>query len=129
MARYFKTDPVALANGTYVTNLLYPGTRDGTARAAVGWLPLGDPVLIVTKIKVVNTTTGALTFRLHQNTTGAAAAAANALFWDKSVAPGDVFVEFGEWRLDGSDVSDYLIGGGSATGLTIAFEGEVIIGG
>lgn len=121
----FRCGPVALAAGTYVTDILYPGTIGGT-RAAVGWTPTGDVVVYVKQVRIVNTTAGPLSYRLHKTTTGGAYAAANAVFGSDEIVPANsTLVKSGNLRLDGSVAGDYLVGGGSATGLTIELEGEV----
>jgi len=100
--------PVALANGTYVTNIYNPASA-----------------LIYGKAKhlhVVNNTAGALTFRLYRGATGANAAGTEEYF-DESVpaktgkdyyfSPGLVFKS-----------TDFLVGGASATGLIITVMGD-----
>lgn len=126
----FRTGPVALAAGTYTTDILHPGTRSlataGAERVAVGVTPLGDPYVLIKQVRIVNTTAGPLTYRLHKTTIGGAAAAANAVFgYDESVPAISTVVKTGNLRLDGSVAADYLVGGGSAGGLTIELEGEI----
>lgn len=98
--------PVALAAGTYATNIYNPASAllFGTIR----------------HIHVNNNTTGALTFRLFKGLTGANAANTD-LFYDKSVAAKEVYDYYCALRMESTD---FLVGGGSAAGLVITVEGD-----
>lgn len=98
--------PVALANGTYVTNIYNPASA----------LIFGT----IKHIHVNNNTAGALTFRLYKGATGANAAGTDE-FYDKSVAPKENFDYYCSLRMESTD---FLVGGGSAAGLTITVEGD-----
>jgi len=118
----FRLDPVALAAGTYATNICYPAAAGASA---VGYTARAS-YIILRHIRIVNTTAGALTFRLHKTTTGGAATAANAVIgWDLSIAAGSYHDWYGQLALRGDVAADFLVGGGSAGGLTIEGEGEI----
>lgn len=97
--------PVALANGTYVTNIYNPASA----------LIFG----VVTHIHIANITAGALTFRLYKGATGANVAGTE-LAKDVSVPANTVLDYYWQNRFESTD---FLIGGGSATGLVITVEG------
>lgn len=109
--------PVALASGSYTTNILYPAAAGA---GGVGYTATASKI-VIRKITIINTTAGALTYRLHKTTTGGAAAAGNAIAgaWDRSVAANSRDELFCSQVLDGSSASDYLVGGASGAGLTI----------
>jgi len=107
--------PVALANGTYLTNIYNPPAASG----GVGNVAV--PYAIIRQIRVTNTSAGALTFRLQVGATGAAAAGTRIAF-DQSVGIGasvDIFLGL---RMD---AADFLVGGASGAGLEATVMGEV----
>jgi hypothetical protein len=107
--------PVALANGTYITNIYNPpAASGGVGNAAV-------PYAIIRQIRIANTAATALTYRLQVGATGAAAAGTR-IAYDVSVAAGAVSDIFLALRLD---AADFLVGGASGSGLEITVMGEV----
>lgn len=110
--------PVALTN-TYTTNIFAPAAAGASG---VGYTPTATYILLK-KIRVVNKTASAATFRLFKGATGANAAGSE-LAYDRSVpAFGEVEI-FCSLRLEGTN--GFLVGGASAaTTLTIEGEGEV----
>jgi len=97
--------PVALANGTYVTNIYNPASA----------LLFG----VITRIHIINTTVGALTFRLYKGATGANAAGTE-LYYNVSV-PANTAVDY--YMQDRFESTDFLVGGASGAGLTIKVDG------
>ena len=121
--KILRIDPVALAAGTYITNIAFPSSAGGAG--AVGYTAPAS-YLVLRVVNIVNTTAGALTFRLHKTTIGGAAVAANSVIgWDTSIAAGATFIWQGILLLNGSVAADYLVGGGSGAGLTFSAMGEV----
>lgn len=110
--------PVALANAVYTTNILTPAAAGGSA---VGYTPTAS-YIILRKIRIINTTGGALTFRLYIGATGANAAGTEFLGKDTSIAANASIEVFCQKRLD---VGQFLVGAGSNTGLTLEADGEV----
>lgn len=98
--------PVAMANGTYVTNIYNPASA----------LLFG----VVSHVHIANITGGPLTFRLYKGATGANAAGTE-LAYDVSVAANSVLDYYWQNRFESTD---FLVGGGSAAGLTITVEGS-----
>lgn len=122
--------PVALTTTT-TTNIVNPPTlTGGTGLHGTNTASF----LILRHIRVVNKTAGALNFALWLGATGAnaagtetiagGAASAGALTAGTgvSVAANSYFDWFGYLRMD---TADFLVGGASATGLTIEGEGEI----
>ena len=97
--------PVAMANGTYVTNIYNPASA----------LIYG----VATRIHVTNTTAGALTFRLYKGATGANTAGTE-LYKDVSV-PANSSVDY--YMQDRYESTDFLVGGASGAGLVIKVDG------
>lgn len=98
--------PLALT-GTYTTNVYVP------ASALV--------YDVIRHIHIANKDTVARTFRLYLGATGANAAGTE-LFFDKSIAAGDVYDWYGVLKVTSTD---FLVGGASAvTTLTITISGE-----
>src|SRR4051812_20561586 len=113
---------VALTN-TYTTNLLNPPTTTGGVNASSA--PYDKTKIIIRKIKVMNKTAGAITFRLYLGATGANAAGTE-LYYDHSIAANSEFNDYGYFVLS---TSDFLVGGASAnTSLVLQVEGEIGIG-
>jgi hypothetical protein len=118
----FRSGPIALTN-TYTTNILNPGTTTGGTNCTSA--PFDKLNVIVRKIRVVNKTTSAATFRLYLGATGANTAGTE-LYYDKSVPANDVLIEPCYLRLS---TADFIVGGASAsTTLGIEFEGEIGVG-
>lgn len=116
--------------GTYTTNLLYPGTFTGGAptRAPVGWIPQGDPYLIIKHVRAMNSDTSARTIRTALGASGATPAATNVIFFplDRSIPASSEIDWYGSMRIDGSNANQYIVGGAStASVVTLQIEGEV----
>lgn len=112
----FRLGPLALTN-TYTTNILNPPTTTG----GVG---MGTPnaYILLTHIRIVNKTAGAVSFRLFIGAIGANAAGTEFMGYDLSVAANSYVDWYGKVKLK---VADFLVGGASAaTSLTIQGEGE-----
>jgi len=112
----FRFGPLALTN-TLTTNLLNPATTTGGVN-------MGTPntYILLTHIRIVNKTAGAVTFSLWLGATGANAAGTEVIGQGKSVAANDVYDWYGRLKIK---VADFLVGGASAnTSLTIQGEGE-----
>lgn len=97
--------PVAMANGTYVTNIYNPFSANIYG--------------IIIRIHVVNTTAGALTHRLYKGATGANAAGTE-LYKDVSIAA-NTAVDY--YMQDRYESTDFLVGGASGAGLVIKVDG------
>lgn len=97
--------PVALANGTYITDIYNPASA----------LIFG----VITHIHITNITAGALTFRLYKGASGANAAGTE-LFKDITVAPNDSLEYYPQTRFESTD---FLVGGASGAGLVITVDG------
>ena len=111
--------PVALSN-TLTTNILNPGTTTG----GVGMPGTSTNLyMLLTHIRIVNKTAGAVTFSLYIGATGGNVAGTEFLGLGTSV-PANSYVDwYGALTLD---VADFLVGGaGAATSLTFQAEGEL----
>jgi hypothetical protein len=97
--------PVALANGTYVTNIYNPFSANIYG--------------VITRIHIANTTAGALTFRLYKGIT-AGNVAGTELYYNVSI-PANVAVDY--YMQDRFESTDFLVGGASGAGLTIKVDG------
>ena len=112
----FRCGPVALTN-TYTTNILNPPTTTGGVGAGTP-----KPVIVLYKIRVVNKTGSAATFRLYLGATGANAAGTEVAY-DRSVAANSEVEINCYLKLT---TSDFLVGGASAnTTLTFIAEGKI----
>jgi hypothetical protein len=120
--------PVSLTTST-TTNILNPPTlTGGTGLAGTN----SATYLIIRHVRVVNTTTGSLSFATWLGTTGintqAAAfdwggiASTGTLTNGVTIAAGSYVDWYGYLRMD---TADYLVGGASAAGLTLTGEGEI----
>lgn len=113
----FRFGPVALTT-TLTTNILNPPTATGGVGAGSS-----PNYIILTHIRIVNKTAGAVTFSLWLGATGGNAAGTEVLDIGKSIAANDHFDWYGRMRLD---IADFLVGGSNtATALTIQGEGEI----
>jgi hypothetical protein len=116
----FRFGPLALTN-TYTTNILNPGTTTGGVNSTSS--PYGNLRIILTHIRIVNKTAGAVSFRLLIDATRGNTAGKEFIGYDLSVAANSAYDWFGRVALD---VADFLVGGASAgTSLTIEGEGEI----
>ena len=103
---------------TLTTNILNPGTITGGVNMGSGNLRL-----ILTHLRVVNRTAGAVTFSFWIGATGANAAGTAFMGQAKSVPANDYVDWYGRKPLL---VADFLVGGASAlTSLTLEGEGEL----
>jgi hypothetical protein len=107
--------PVALT-ATLTTNILNPGSVSG----GVG---LGTPgtYLILRHIRIVNKTGGALTCSFWLGATAGNVAGTEVIGQGLAVPANSYIDWYGLLRLD---IADFLVGGGSGTGLTFQGEGE-----
>jgi len=111
--------PVALTN-TLTTNIINPNV---TSLAGPVGFTMTQPYLLITHIRIVNKTAGAVTFSLWLGATGANAAGSEVIGTALSVAANSAFDWYGQLRLDSAD---FLVGGASAnTSLTLEAEGEI----
>ena len=116
----FRFGPLALTN-TYTTNILNPGTTTGGVNSTSS--PYGNLRIILTHIRIVNKTVGAVSFRLWIDATGGNTAGKEFIGYDLSVAANSAYDWYGRVALD---TADFLVGGASAgTSLTIEGEGEI----
>lgn len=117
----FRFGPIALT-AVYTTNLLNPPTAAGGVNAGAS-----PQVIYLQKIRIVNKTAIAATFRLFLGATGANAAGTEVAGYDHSVGPNSEFELTGNMRID---AADFLVGGaGTALALTIQGEGEIGVAG
>jgi hypothetical protein len=111
--------PVALSN-TLSTNII---NCNVTSLAGPVGFTMTQPYLLLSHIRIVNKTAGAVTFSLYLGATGANAAGTEVIGTALSVAANSAFDWYGLLRLD---VADFLVGGASAaTSLTFEAEGEI----
>ncbi len=111
--------PVALTNAL-TTNIL--NCNITSVSGPVG-MTMTQPYLIIRHIRVVNKTASAATFSLWKGATGANAAGTEIVGQGLSVAANSSYDWYGLMRLD---AADFVVGGsGTATALTIQFEGEI----
>jgi len=132
--KLIRIGPVSLT-ATTTTNLINPPTVTGGTNPP---LTSTATYIILRHIRVSNTTTGALTFAIWLGTTGINTQAASFAFSGQatagaltastgvSVAAQSYVDWYGQVRLD---TADFLVGGASATGLTLNAEGEIGIAG
>lgn len=111
--------PVALS-ATLTTNILNPNV---TSLSGPVGLTLTQPYFLLRHIRIVNKTSGAVTFSLYIGATGANTAGTEFGGLGTSI-PANSYVDwYGQLRLD---AADFLVGGASAgTSLTFEAEGEV----
>lgn len=115
----FRFGPLALTNAA--ANLLNPGTTTGGVNSTGS--PYANLRIILTHIRIVNKTAGAVTYSLYIGATGATAAGTEFMGTVKSIAAISVEDWYGRIPLD---VADFLVGLASAnTSLTIEGEGEI----
>lgn len=119
MRTNFRFGPLALTT-TNTTNILNPGTTTGGVNSTSA--PYANLKILIRKIRFVNKTTSAATFRLYLGGT-AGNVAGTELWFDKNVAANDSF----EWPCYLIlSTSDFLVGGSNtATAITIEGEGEI----
>jgi hypothetical protein len=115
----FRFGPVALANAA--ANILNPGTTTGGTNCTAA--PYDKLRIILTHIRIVNKTGGAVTFSLYIGATGGSAAGTEFMGTAVSV-PANSYVDwYGCLPLD---TTDFLSGlASAAASLTIEGEGEL----
>lgn len=119
----FKFGPLALTT-TYTTNILNPGTTTGGTNSTGA--PFDKLYLLLTRIRIVNKTGSAATFRLWIGATGANAAGTEVVGYDTPV-PANSAVEYNMRKRISQ--ADFLVGGaGTTTALTIEGDGEIGVG-
>lgn len=117
--RKFRFGPVAMS-ATLTTNIL---NCNITSLAGPVGFTATQPYLIINHIRIVNKTTGAVTFSLWLGATGANAAGTEIIGQGNSVAANSSYDWYGYLRMD---AADFLVGGASAgTSLSIEGEGEI----
>lgn len=115
----FRFGPLALTNAA--ANILNPGTTTGGVNATAS--PYVNERIILTHIRIVNKTGGAVTFSLYVGATGGSAAGTEFMGTATSVPAASYVDWYGRLPLD---VADFLTGLASAnTSLTIEGEGEI----
>lgn len=113
----FRFGPIALTN-TLTTNLLNPGTITGGVN-----MGSGNVYIVLTHIRIVNKTAGAVTCSFWLGATGGNAAGTEVIGQALSVAANSFQDWYGRIILK---VADFLVGGASAaTSLSIQGEGEI----
>lgn len=111
--------PVAMS-ATLTTNIINPNIT--SLAGPVGYTQT-QPYLILRHIRIVNKTSGAVTFSLYLGATGGNTAGTEVIGTALSVAANSAFDWYGLLRLD---AADFLVGGASAgTSLTFEAEGEI----
>lgn len=115
--RILRVGPIALTN-TLTTNILNPAA----AGAGTGYTPTAS-YIVLRHIRIVNKTSGAVTFSLWLGATGANAAGTEVIGTALSIAANSAYDWYGLLRMD---AADFLVGGASAaTSLTFEAEGEI----
>lgn len=108
---------------TLTTNLLNCGV---TSMAGPVGVVVGQPYIIIRKIKVINKTATAQNFSLWKGATGGNVAGTE-LFIGMNVAANSMFVDYGIFRLD---AADFLVGGASlVASLILTVDGEIGVSG
>lgn len=119
--KIFNFGPVAMSN-TLTTNILNPPTATGGVGAGTS-----ANYIVIRHIRVVNKTSGAVTFSLWKGATGGNAAGTEVVGIGQSVAANLSYDWYGAMRFD---AADFLVGGASAaTSLSIQGEGEIGVAG
>lgn len=114
----FRFGPIALTN-TLTTNLLNPaGATGGVNGGSSG------QYIILTHIRVVNKTAGAVTCSFWLGATGANTAGTEVIAQGTSIAANSYMDWYGSLRLD---TADFLVGGASAN-TSLSIEGEGVVG-
>ena len=120
MERPFRFGPVAMS-ATLTTNILNPGTTTGGVGMGSAYANLR---ILLTHVRIVNKTAGAVTFSLWLGATGANAAGTEFIGTALSIAANSAYDWWGEMPMD---TADFLVGGASA-GTSLTIEGEGLIG-
>jgi len=117
--RIFTFGPVALTNtlGTNILNCAITSLAGPVGFAAT------QPYIVLRHLRIVNKTSGAVTFSLWKGATGANAAGTEVIGQGLSVPANSAYDWYGLLRFD---AADFLVGGASAaTSLSIQGEGEI----
>lgn len=115
----FNFGPVAMS-ATLTTNILNPAIT--SLSGPVGFTAT-QPYIILRHIRIVNKTSGAVTFSLWKGATGANAAGTEVVGIGQSIPANSSYDWYGYMRFD---AADFLVGGASAgTSLSIQGEGEI----
>ena len=115
----FRLGPVAIASSA--ANICNPGTTTGGVNSTAS--PYGNLFILLRHIRIVNTTSGAVTFSLYIGATGGSTGGTEFIGTALSIAPNSGYDWYGQLRLD---VGDFLSGLASAgSSLTIVGEGEI----
>ncbi len=121
--KIFNFGPVALTT-TLTTNIVNPNI---TSVAGPVGFTMTQPYIILRHIRIVNKTTGAVTFSLWKGATGGNTAGTEVIGQGTSIAANSYFDWYGIMRLD---AADFLVGGaGTTTALSIQGEGEIGVSG
>lgn len=121
--KLLNVEPIALT-ATLTTNIL---NCNVTAVTGPVGFTMTQPYLIIRHIRVTNKTGTAATFSLWKGATGGNVAGTEVIGTAVSVAPNSSYDWYGIMRLD---AADFIVGGaGTATALTITFEGEIGVSG
>jgi hypothetical protein len=115
----FRFGPVAVANAA--ANILNPGTTTGGVNCSAA--PYDKLRIILTHIRIVNKTAGAVTFSGYIGATGGSAAGTEFLGTALSIAANSYVDWYGRVPLDTTDFFSGLAS--AATSLTIEGEGEI----
>lgn len=119
----FRFGPVALTT-TLTTNILNPNVTAVTG--PVGFT-MTQPYILLTHIRIVNKTAGAVTASLWIGASSGNAAGTEFAFQATSIPPNSYVDWYGRLRLD---AADFLVGGaGTTTALSIEGEGEIGVSG
>ncbi len=119
----FRFGPVALTN-TLTTNILNPNV---TSVAGPVGFTMTQPYILLTHLRIVNKTAGAVTCSFWLGATGANAAGTEVIAQGTAVAANSFLDWYGRLRLD---AADFLVGGaGAATSLSLEGEGEIGVSG
>lgn len=111
--------PVALTT-TLTTNIL---NCNITSVAGPVGFTMTQPYMVIRHVRVTNKTASPATFSLWKGATGANTAGTEWIGTGISVPANSSFDWYGAARLD---AADFIVGGaGTATALTITFEGEI----
>lgn len=117
----FRAGPVALTNVT-TTNILNPATAAGGTNAGAA-----AQYIVLSHIRIVNKTAGAVTCSFWLGGTGGNVAGTEVIGQGLSVPANSYIDWYGSMRLDSTD---FLVGGASAaTSLSFEAEGEVGVSG
>lgn len=123
--RTLNIQPIALT-GTLATTILKAFIT--TLTGGAGYTQT-QPYILVTHMRIVNTTSGPLAVSLFVGAAATASAGTEFAF-SATVVPANSYVDwYGKLRLDGSTAFEALCGGSTTTGLTINIDAEMGVSG